>query len=235
MILFGDSLEEFKNHTLVTRNAHIYASNWHEQAPQAPAISFDTLPGDVKRIIIPLIASSKVAEVAEAIRSLNKTNKFFHNFISTPEGIISILERMPDTSSAIDLVKILEKTNLPAIQNSAIQKWLVDAYARDPFYNTEVLETLPIEVQTFFLSNYIASKTANAMARGVFELAMHGRNYEHLLNNPRNMMSILEGFRQQEDAIEFAERLQRDIIFPVIRHPMIEAWLADVKRVLEVS
>lgn len=39
-----------------------------EQAPQAQPISFDALPGDVKRIIIPLIASSKVAEVANAVR-----------------------------------------------------------------------------------------------------------------------------------------------------------------------
>ncbi len=82
------------------------------QAPQPSAASFDSLPGDVKRIIIPLIASSKVAEVAETIRSLHITNKSFHNFISTPAGLISILEKMPYTANAIDLVDLLRKTNM---------------------------------------------------------------------------------------------------------------------------
>jgi hypothetical protein len=202
-----------------------------EQAPQAPAKSFERfeeLPGDVKRIIIPLIASSNVAEVAEAIRSLNATNKFFHNFISTPEGIISILERMPDASSAIDLVKILEKTNLPAMQSSAIQKWLVDAYARDPFYNNAKLGILPIDVQNRF-SFYLANKTPHAVARGIFEIAGDSPDYHNFINNPNNMLSILEGFRHKDDAIAVVESLRFNSFLPVFHHPMIEAWLADAK------
>lgn len=100
---------------------------------QGSQVSFDALPGDVKRTILPLIASSKVTEVAEAIRSLNITNKFFHNFISTPAGIISILEKMPYTANAIDLVELLRKTSMPVIQRPEIPEiaaWLDAANKR---------------------------------------------------------------------------------------------------------
>ena len=100
-----------------------------QEAPQAPQISFDDLPNDVKRLIVPLIASSKVKEVADTILALNRTNKFFHNFINTPAGFMSILKQMPYFANAIDLIDLLQKTNLPVVKNAEIVKVHANAHS----------------------------------------------------------------------------------------------------------
>lgn len=53
--------------------------------------------------------------------------------MSTPAGIISILERMPYTANAIDLVELLRQTNMPVIQRPEIPEiaaWLDAANKR---------------------------------------------------------------------------------------------------------
>lgn len=86
--------------------------------------SLDTLPPDVKRLLVPLIASSKVAEVADTILALNRTNKFFNNYLKDPANLIAILERMPYTANATDLIEnYLSKTNIPVVKNPQIEVW----------------------------------------------------------------------------------------------------------------
>ena len=102
-----------------------------ELPPPRPQTSFDSLPNDVKRLLVPMIASSKVYEVANTIRSLNATNTFFHNYFSNPAGLIAILERMPYTANAVDLVEnYLSKTNIPVVKSPQIESWLKDAKSR---------------------------------------------------------------------------------------------------------
>jgi hypothetical protein len=92
--------------------------------------SFDSLPGDVKRLLIPLIASGNVAEVANTILALNRTSRSVRAYINTPAGLIGILERMPYTFKAIDLVELLQKTNLPVARDPAITAWVAAARGR---------------------------------------------------------------------------------------------------------
>lgn len=107
-----------------------------ERPPQLPMkaivqqASFDSLPGDIKRLLIPLIASGNVAEVAKTILSLNRTSKSVRAAINTPGVLISILERMPYTFKAIDLVELLQKTNLPVAHDPAITAWVAAARGR---------------------------------------------------------------------------------------------------------
>lgn len=91
--------------------------------------SFDSFPGDVKRLLIPLIASGNVAEVANTILSLNRTSKAVRAAINTPAVLISILERMPYTFKAIALVEHLQKTKLPVAHDPAIIAWVAAARA----------------------------------------------------------------------------------------------------------
>ena len=87
---------------------------------EAPA-SFNSLSPDVKRLVIPMIASSKVHEVAKTILSLNATNRFFHNYINNPKKFITILERMPYAANAVDLVELLR--NMPVVRRREIVAW----------------------------------------------------------------------------------------------------------------
>lgn len=109
------------------RSAQLFGMEAPPSTPMealARSASFDNLPTDVKRLIVPLIASSKITEVANTILALNRTNKFFHTYIKSPAGMISILEQMPYTAIAIDLVALLQKTNLPVVKNTEIAKWV---------------------------------------------------------------------------------------------------------------
>ena len=98
-------------------------------ARQPEPTSFNSLPADVKRLFIPLIASSKVPEVAKTILSLNHTNRLWRTFVRSESGLISILEQMPYTTNAIDLVELLEKKSkvLPVVQSKKIVSWVKTA------------------------------------------------------------------------------------------------------------
>ncbi len=118
--------------------------------------------------------------------------------------------------------------SIPAIGMRREEKLMQEEVSINPFYNSAELEILPIEIQGF-LSNYIASRSPYAMARGILGIANYSRDYQNLINNPRNMLSILDGFRHKEDAIAVVEGLRNNPVLPVLHHPMIEAWLADAK------
>lgn len=101
-----------------------------EAPPRLPsATSFNNLPNDVKRLITSSIASNNVEEVAQTILSLNKTNRFFRNFVRSEAGLISIFEQMPYTANALYLSERLENNHriFPMIRNLAVTKWLTNA------------------------------------------------------------------------------------------------------------
>lgn len=75
--------------------------------PQPTTASWDSLPNDVKLLVVPMIACSNVHEVAKTILALNLTNRFFHNFVTSQSGIFSILERMPYIQNSVDLADLL--------------------------------------------------------------------------------------------------------------------------------
>lgn len=106
------------------------------QAPPQPAVaSWDSLPLDVKKLIVPMIASSNVYEVTNTILALNHTNKFFRNFVRSESGILSILEHMPYTANAVSLIYNLRWKKrsdffISVIWKPFITKWWRDAEDR---------------------------------------------------------------------------------------------------------
>lgn len=129
-------MENFKNILLVCVGFISLPIASMEAPPQpmeaiSAQASLDALPADVKRLLVPLIASSKVAEVADTILALNRTNKFFHNYLKDPANLIAILERMPYTANATDLIEnYLSKTNIPVAKSPQINAWLKNAKSR---------------------------------------------------------------------------------------------------------
>lgn len=96
--------------------------------------SWDSLPKEIKLLIIPLIASSNVHEVAKTILALNHTNRFFRNFVRSEAGMLSILEQMPYTANAIDLITDSPCKHtapiLPSLMRHSLRKWIDNARTR---------------------------------------------------------------------------------------------------------
>lgn len=96
------------------------------------------LPNEIKKHIIPFIASSNVPEVAETIRALNATNRFFHAAIQAEQTMLELLDRMPYTANAIRLLKKLHK--MPITKHPKIEAWHTQAEERLKY--EEVLFTM---------------------------------------------------------------------------------------------
>ncbi len=88
------------------------------QAPlQQSTASWDSLPKEIKLLVVPLIASSNVYEVTKTILALNHTNKFFREFVRSKSGMLSIMERMPYAQNTVDLAAALHRYADPKTAN----------------------------------------------------------------------------------------------------------------------
>lgn len=113
--------------------------------PRSPKASCDPMPLDIRRYAVQflnVIASSNVYEVAETMKALNATDRFFHNAIQSEQVFDSILLRMPYFSNKIDLIERLRK--FPVIKrNSEYYAAMCDTLKQSlkPFSGTTQLTT----------------------------------------------------------------------------------------------
>jgi hypothetical protein len=89
--------------------------------PPKPGSTRVPLPSDMKRYLIPFIASVKVHEVIDTIRALNATDRLFHTALQSEQIMLNLLDRMPFTINAIDLIRRLHK--MPIMQSKPILQW----------------------------------------------------------------------------------------------------------------
>lgn len=86
----------------------ISAQGFAMEASPAPPAPIPVLPADVWRHMIPFVAECNAYKVAEVVRCLNATNKFFNGCVQTEEIMVKILNRMPYTANAITLFNALQ-------------------------------------------------------------------------------------------------------------------------------
>jgi hypothetical protein len=90
------------------------------------------LPADLKRDIIPRIASGKPGQVVRGNYTAAAINKQFNALMNSPERIVAILDSLPYTANGIDVVECLKNKSatLPVMQSMPIKVWLTTAKAK---------------------------------------------------------------------------------------------------------
>lgn len=145
---------------LITINFQL--SGMQPPVRQPEEASFNTLPLEIKQLFVPLVTSSNVPEVAKTVLSLNHTNRFWRNAVRSEAGLICILEQMPYTANAIDLVELLEKKakSLPVVQSKKIVTW-VQAAKNQLRYGSNLFTQVALAQDTKEFEELMADKHIN--------------------------------------------------------------------------
>lgn len=169
------------------------------EAPPVRPLQVPTLPADVCRYIIPFVAESNAYKVAETLRCLNATNKFFHESVQSEDVMLMILERMPYTTNADFLYRFLNK--MPVVKKAKLIDWhrnltdlvkgreLVSAVAcGDQKTVSELLKIKNIDLENFEGEGLLNGGDGLPLSQAIYW--DHGEIFEMLLKAGANPNSL---------------------------------------------
>ncbi len=107
----------------------------YPQELQRTQFVFENLPLDIRRYLLPFIASGDIPTAARSILALAATNKALRAFLNNPDNMLIVLQSLPYPAHAIDLAigegrRSYGSTNrpklakMPVIKNKKIRDWI---------------------------------------------------------------------------------------------------------------